>query len=238
MAHGECTLLCFHSWAHGLADENGACNAWSVSTNASLNATLAELVFLRVTVEIIWVGTHLCHINLLHGFVFRIIWFHLGRSIVQWINSTLSVEILVLRMNERILTRLASTFIVRVRTSYLNDLRILQRMLLAAIFWYETLMFRHVRIVSSNHILSGIWAPPDRTNISLLNMIIRIEIWIDLNVVVIAAGQGRLKLIEYFCVASMHITVEWALRGICQFWWVICMGCQLNLLVNLISFTA
>ena len=84
-------------------------------------------------------------------------------------------------------------------------------MLVATVFWYEALMLGHVYIVATDHHLSCVGAPPNWTNIRLLNMIIRVKVWIYLNMVIIATGHRRLKLIEDRSGLALHVAVERAL---------------------------
>ena len=87
------------------------------------------------------------------------------------------------------MSAMSAALLVIIGRSDVDDLRILSRIIwfFATEFRMETLMIWHVWVGAANHDLSGVGTSANRTNIRLLYMVISIEIWIDLNMVVITS---------------------------------------------------
>lgn len=213
------TFLSLHAWANGLTNKDGARDTWTVSTT-NTEAALSECVLLRIVVEIAWLTSNLGHVDLLHWLVFCKILFHgRRRSIVYLINGTHMPKFLLLRMQKWHVSARSATLLIVVRRSNIHYLLI--GSWTTWLIWNKTLMLWHFGVNTTDHDLSRVRTPPNWTDVCLLYMIVGIEIWIDLNMIIISARLLWLYIAEERCV--LHITVERTLRNICQLWWIICV---------------
>lgn len=221
------TFLSLHTRTNSLTDEDRTCNTGTITT--SNDTTLSKGILIRVAMPVSWIPTNLSHVNLFHRLIFGKILFHWWRrSIINLIDTAHWTKFILLWMKQWHMSTRSTTLLISIRRFHINYFLIWCKTI-----WFfgrnKTLMLCHLGISTAKHNLSRVWTSANWTDVCLLYVIVCIKIRIDLHMIIVSSWLLRLNIAKERRI--LHITMERALRIICDLRRIVCMSYGLMLVL-------